>query len=133
MAATTTTTLILTSSDTLHNQGLWPKKNDPAGSLTAVDTSPFNFCPLELVDLALYHLHHEGLRPVEWRSLLYTRMDVPLVSRVGITFIDNFIPYLQLNASSGNRISHGFYPTTISRKRLRFSFVCVSPALLIPN
>lgn len=38
--------------------------------------------PLEYVDLALYHLQQEGIQPVEWRSLLYIRMNVPLIFRV---------------------------------------------------
>ncbi len=38
--------------------------------------------PLEYVDLALYHLQQEGIHPVEWRSLLYIRMNVPLIFRV---------------------------------------------------
>ncbi|KAH9946611.1 hypothetical protein B0H21DRAFT_399582 [Amylocystis lapponica] len=41
--------------------------------------SIFDQAPLDLVDLALATLQSAGVEPVEWRSLLYRRMGVPVL------------------------------------------------------
>ncbi|KAK0201707.1 hypothetical protein DFS33DRAFT_1349394 [Desarmillaria ectypa] len=43
------------------------------------DISPFSLPPETLVDFALLHLNRVGIIVTEWRTLLYRRMNVPLV------------------------------------------------------
>jgi hypothetical protein len=43
-----------------------------------------NHEPEEVVDLALEKLQEAGIMLVEWHSLLYRRMNVPLVIRVSL-------------------------------------------------
>jgi len=51
--------------------------------------------PSAVVDLALYRLQKAGVALIEWRSLLYRRMNVPFVIKVSVS---NYSPALSLHA-----------------------------------
>jgi hypothetical protein len=60
-----------------------PTCRNTQGILThPINKNVFDLPPAELVDLALSRLQNAGVKLIEWRALLYRRMNVPVIVKV---------------------------------------------------